>query len=244
MSKWPQYKANGDSAVLIEFENIISEAVNDNVQRFAVAIDTSKCDYIIETVPAYRSLCVYYDTQQINYAEIVALLQKIYQQLTESSRTAAMLVEIPVCYEEPFALDLAHVAKVNHLTKREVIDIHCSPYYRIYMLGFTAGFPYLGGLDKRIATPRLNKPRTNVAAGSVGIAAEQTGIYPTASPAGWQIIGRTPLKLYDVTRTEPILLKAGDYLHFYPINGQQFNEIAANRAAYKLIKKSYQRGAL
>ncbi len=244
MAKWPQYKANGDSAVLIEFENIISEDINDSVQQMALAIDRQKLDYIIEIVPTYRSLCVYYNALIIKYNDIVTVLQNIYQQIDKYDTVPTMLIEIPVCYDKVYAPDLDHVAKVNHLTRQEVIDIHSAPNYRIYMLGFSAGFPYLGGLDARIATPRLSEPRTSVAAGSVGIAAEQTGIYPEKSPAGWQIIGRTPLKLYDVTRTEPILLKAGDYLHFYPINGQQFNEIAANRAAYKLIKKSYQRGAL
>ncbi len=243
MTEWPQYKVYGDSAVLIEFDNIISEAVNDKVQQLAAAIDGAKCDYIIEVVPAYRSLCVYYNALAIEFADMVEVLRNIYQQVDQCDLAPAMLVEIPVCYDEAFAPDLAHVAKVNGLTKQEVIDIHSAAEYRIYMLGFTAGFPYLGGLDKRIATPRLSEPRTSVAAGSVGIAAEQTGVYPEESPAGWQIIGRTPLKLYDATRAEPILLKAGDYLHFYPISSQHFAEIAADRAAYKLIKRPYQRGA-
>ncbi len=242
MSKWPQYKANGDSAISIEFENIIAEPVNDKVQQMALAIARQKCDDIVEVVPTYRSLCVFYNALKTNYDDLVFRLKTIYQQIDNTQSSAATLIEIPVCYDKIFAPDLEHVAKVNHLTEQEVIDIHCAPHYRIYMLGFSAGFPYLGGLDKRIATPRLTKPRRAVAAGSVGIAAEQTGIYPAESPAGWQIIGRTPLKLYDVTRPQPILLKAGDYLHFYPISSQQFAEITANSRDYQPIKRPYQRG--
>ncbi len=242
MSKWPQYKANGDSAILIEFENVISETVNDKVQQMAMAIDGQNDDAIIEVVPTYRSLCVFYDALKISYDDLVDKLETIYQQLDSTTVSSASLIEIPVCYDKAFAPDLAHVAKVNQLTEQEVIDIHCAPHYRIYMLGFSAGFPYLGGLDKRIATARLNKPRNTVAAGSVGIAADQTGIYPEESPAGWQIIGRTPLKLYDITRSQPILLKAGDYLHFYPISSQQFSEIVANEKDYQPIIRPYQRG--
>lgn len=127
-----------------------------------------------------------------------------------------------------FGIDIKNVASYNNLTVDEVIKIHTSREYLIYMLGFTPGFPYLGGMDERIATPRLEVPRTKIYGGSVGIAGSQTGVYPIDSPGGWQIIGRTPLKLYDENREEQILLRAGDFIKFVPITLDEFIEIEKN----------------
>ncbi len=237
----PHYKQNGDSAILIEFDNVISEAVNDAVHQFAAAIIARQLDDVKEVVPSYRSLCVHYDAVAVDYSTMVAALEAVYAERATSCVAPAQIIEIPVCYEMPYALDLARVAAHNHLTPDEVVAIHSSADYRIYMLGFAPGFPYLGGIDKRIATPRLAVPRLAVAAGSVGIAGEQTGIYPLDSPAGWQIIGRTPLKLYDAQRERPILLRAGDYLHFYPISAARFAEIEMAGSAYQLITRPYRR---
>jgi KipI family sensor histidine kinase inhibitor len=137
------------------------------------------------------------------------------------------IVEIQVAYGDDFGPDLEFVAQHNNLTPEEVIQIHTSGTYLIYMLGFTPGFPFLGGLSEKIFTPRLEKPRQLVPAGSVGIAKNQTGIYPIDSPGGWQLIGRTPIKLYDPTGFPPILLKAGNYLRFKSISRKDFQEIAS-----------------
>ncbi len=238
---YPRYKPNGDSAILIEFNNQISEKVNCQVQQMAAAINRANLDYIDELVPTYRSLCVYYDACAVEYYQVVKTLQDFYDQLGDNPPQDGQLIEIPVCYETPYALDLEQVAAYHGLTDQQVIDLHSAVDYRIYMLGFAPGFPYLGGLDRRIATPRLATPRRSVAAGSVGIAGDQTGIYSLNSPAGWQIIGRTPLQLYDAKRSQPILLKAGDYLRFCPISAQRFAEIEALGADYQIIKRPYLR---
>jgi KipI family sensor histidine kinase inhibitor len=135
------------------------------------------------------------------------------------------VIEIPTLYGGDSGPDLDYVASHNGLTPEEVVQIHASGTYRIYMLGFTPGFPYLGGMDERIATPRLETPRTKISGGSVGIAGAQTGIYPIDSPGGWQIIGRTPLALYDPQREEPILLQAGESIRFVPIDQETYDRL-------------------
>lgn len=136
------------------------------------------------------------------------------------------IIEIPTLYGGDYGPDLPYVAEHNGITTEDVIKIHCSVDYLIYMLGFTPGFPYLGGMSEKIAAPRLSVPRTKIPAGSVGIAGKQTGIYPIESPGGWQLIGRTPLKLYDPKRQPPIVLQAGDYIRFVPISIDKYNEIS------------------
>lgn len=132
---------------------------------------------------------------------------------------------IPVCYGGEFGEDIAFVASHAGLTEQEVIDIHTGRDYLIFMLGFLPGFAYLGDMDKRLHTPRLSNPRTSIPAGSVGIGGEQTGIYPLASPGGWQLIGRTPVKPYDPTRADPILYRAGDYIRFFAVDEQEYRRI-------------------
>ncbi len=239
METWAQYKPNGDSAVLIEFENVINEQVNDKVRRMAQAIKRQGKDYVLELLPTYRSLCVFYNPLLIDYRQIVEALSEIERQLDQFKLEAPAIVEIPVCYDVAFALDLPDVAKLNNLTMEQVIEIHSAMDYRIYMLGFTPGFPYLGGMDRRIATPRLAKPRLKIAAGSVGIAGEQTGIYPAESPGGWRIIGRTPLKLYDVGRVNPALLRAGDYVRFCPISKREYDALVAMQLDDRPLKKTW-----
>ena len=135
------------------------------------------------------------------------------------------VIEIPVLYGGEMGPDIENVAEHNHKTVEEVIKIHTSEEYLIYMIGFIAGFPYLGGMSKEIATPRLKSPRVKIEGGSVGIAGEQTGIYPVASPGGWQLIGRTPLKLYDADREKPVLLEAGQYIKFAAVTEEEYKKI-------------------
>ncbi|HHY76979.1 MAG TPA: 5-oxoprolinase subunit PxpB, partial [Clostridiales bacterium] len=137
----------------------------------------------------------------------------------------AKVVEIPTIYGGEYGPDIEFVAQHNNLTVDEVIEIHSSRNYLIYMLGFTPGFPYLGGMSEKIETPRLKTPRTKIPAGSVGIAGKQTGIYPIDSPGGWQLIGRTPVKLYDPLADPPVLLNAGDYVRFVPIDEKEYKSI-------------------
>ena len=188
----------------------------------------------METVPTYRSLMIHYDPGIIQFAPLVQRLQSLLDGLDLVEIPPSQVLEIPVLYGGEMGPDLDFVAQHAQKTPQEVISIHTSTEYLIYMLGFTPGFAYLGGMDERIATPRLETPRVKIPAGSVGIAGSQTGIYPIDSPGGWQLIGRTPVRMYDPDRETPILPQAGQYIQFYPITQAEYNEIAAQEAADKV----------
>jgi KipI family sensor histidine kinase inhibitor len=177
---------------------------------------------IVELIPTYCSLLIQYDPMDLRYGQLRDRLGALVTQLDEVEMPPKQVVEIPVAYGGEYGPDLGEVARAHNISEEEVIKLHSEPEYPIYMLGFVAGFPYLGGMNKAIATPRKKSPRLKIEAGSVGIAGEQTGIYSVESPGGWQIIGRTPLKLYDVNRNEPVLLKAGQYIKFKPITKEEF----------------------
>lgn len=174
---------------------------------------------------------VYYNPLVITFDELAAKLRGKLRDVGEADLSVRKIVPIPVCYGGEFGPDLENVAAHAGLTEDEVISLHTGRDYLIDMLGFLPGFAYLGGLDERLHTPRLASPRTRIEPGSVGIGGAQTGIYPLASPGGWQIIGRTPLKPYDPDREEPILYSAGEYLRFVPITPDEYAAIEAQLAA-------------
>jgi inhibitor of KinA len=158
--------------------------------------------------------------------------QILIQELTElyktssNNKTSSRTWKIPVCYDLCLGLDLQQLADSKPLSVEEVIQLHCQPLYHVYFLGFLPGFPYLGGLDSRLATPRLASPRVQIPKGSVAIGDHQTGVYPNESPGGWNIIGRTPIELFDVKRSTPTFIQAGDKVKFNPINLDEFNKLA------------------
>lgn len=225
MYKETKYLLAGDKALSLEFGNAISEEINHKVRAMMIAIKDKEIGGIVEMTPTYRSLMVHYDPMVLNYNKLVDELKLIEQSIGSIDIDLPKVVEIPTVYGGEYGPDIENVAGHNHITVEEVIKIHSSRKYLIYMLGFTPGFPYLGGMDEKIATPRLKTPRTKIAGGSVGIAGSQTGIYPIDSPGGWQLIGKTPLKLYDPQKSEPILLNAGDYIQFVPVGEEEFKEI-------------------
>lgn len=212
----------GDQALVVEFGQEISEELNRKVQILNQKITDRKIEGIVETVPTFRSLLVTYDPAVIGFQKLKQILEKIPADVDMSGDQGHHVVEIPVCYGGEFGEDLLDVAAHAGLSEEEVIRLHSEKEYNIYMLGFLPGFPYLGGLDPRLHTPRLANPRTKIPAGSVGIGGEQTGIYPLDSPGGWRLIGRTPLKLYDPDREEPFLYQAGDYIRFVPITREEY----------------------
>lgn len=226
-----RYITAGDSALVIEYGNSISEEICSKIRLTNIAIKESNIEGIIETVPTYRSLMVHYDPMIIGYHELVKKLEGLEGRFDVMKLPPPDIYEIPTLYGGQYGPDIENVARHNGLTVEEVIQIHTSTDYLIYMLGFTPGFPYLGGMDERIATPRLKTPRTKIPGGSVGIAGAQTGIYPIESPGGWQLIGRTPLKLYDPGSDKPFLLKAGNYVRFTSIDQHEFDRISAEVAS-------------
>lgn len=216
----------GDSAVSVELGQEINPAVNRRVMALQSclkgAVENGVLSGIVEMVPAYCTLLLVYDPLVIGCGELVQRVAAIASamQLTDAGRRE--VIEIPVVYGGIYGPDLGEVAAYHGMTEEEVIRLHSVPEYLIYMLGFVAGFPYLGGMDERLATPRKSSPRLKIAAGSVGIAGGQTGIYSVESPGGWQIIGRTPLKLYDAAKEPPVLLSAGQYIRFKPVSEMEF----------------------
>ena len=220
-----RFLLTGDTSLCVEFGNEISNEINKQIRAFNIALANSKIPGIVETVPTYRSLMVHYDPGVILYGSLVKKLQGLLGQLDSIEIPPSEVLEIPVLYGGEEGPDLAFVAEHNGKTPEEVIKIHTSTEYLIYMLGFTPGFTYLGGMSDEIATPRLKTPRVKIPAGSVGIAGSQTGVYPIDSPGGWQLIGRTPLRLFDMERAEPFLLKAGQKVVFKPITQEEYDAI-------------------
>jgi inhibitor of KinA len=215
----------GDQGVQLKFSDQVDEATSYRIRSFINSLERQKYLPIIECVPAYTTLSIYYDALKINYDELVQELQVLASEQNEDSHKECYIVEIPTCYGGTYGPDIEQVASHNNVSKEKVISIHSSKPYLIYMLGFSPGFPYLGGMSGQISTPRRSTPRSAVVGGSVGIAGNQTGIYPVESPGGWNIIGRTPLRLYDPDADQPILLRAGDYIRFVPIDENTFEQM-------------------
>ena len=238
----------GDAAVTVELGKEISPATGKAVKNLDAVIKASGKKGILETIPTFRSLTILYDPEKLSYKSIVSFIEKSAKTASEIKDTdnEKTIHEIPVCYEGEFAEDLKDVAKINGLSTEEVISIHTGTDYLIYMLGFLPGFAYLGGLDKRIETPRLETPRTKIPAGSVGIGGNQTGIYPLASPGGWRLIGKTPVLPFDKRRKDPILYKSGEYIRFKRIDKETFDkiekEVEEGKYIHKIIKEAVRNG--
>jgi len=211
----------GDSALVVEFGDEISLGVNRKVHAVADALGKASLPGLAEAVPTYRSLLIHYDPLRLSCDEVKAFVSAVLQTCEEKPPLRPRVVEIPVAYGGGFGPDIEFVAEYNGLAVEEVIRLHSGTAYIVYMMGFAPGFTYLGGMPEAIATPRLETPRTLVPAGSVGIAGEQTGIYPIATPGGWRLIGRTPLKLFDPERDPPTLVQAGDAVRFVPIAAEE-----------------------
>jgi inhibitor of KinA len=224
----------GDSAVLVELGTSIDTATSARVVDLAARVRASAKTGLLDIVPAYASLAVHFDPATLTIAETMDLVARCASESEGSAApvdaSAPAAMEIPVLYDESTGPDLQAVAEHAGCAIAEVIERHAAPEYRVYMLGFLPGFPYLGTVDARIAMPRHTSPRPRVAAGSVGIAGRQTGIYPRESPGGWQIIGRTPLVLFDPGRTPPALLSPGDTVRFRPIEQAEFRRLERRSA--------------
>jgi KipI family sensor histidine kinase inhibitor len=238
-----RFLLTGDTSLSAEFGNEISEEINAQIRAFTIALEKSGIAGIVELVPTYRSCMIHYDPGVVTYAALTKQLEGVLARLDSITIPPSDVLEVPVLYGgEEMGPDLAFVAEHAGLSEQEVVDIHTSTEYLIYMLGFTPGFTYLGGMSDKLETPRLKQPRVKIPAGSVGIAGKQTGVYPIDSPGGWQLIGRTPVKMYDPNRETPILPKAGQYIKFRAIDRAEYDEIAAAAEAGSYVCRTYPRG--
>jgi inhibitor of KinA len=219
-----QFFNMGDRGLLLEFGDEISQEINEKVRRMAFAIQSETVPGILETVPTYRSLLVLYNPLILCINDLKKKLELIEEGLQQSPFPEPVLTRIPVVYGGKFGPDLDSVAEYHRSAPEEIIRLHCSRAYHIYLIGFMPGFPYMGELPEGLVTPRLKSPRLSVPAGSVAIAQKQTGIYPMDSPGGWQLLGRTPVRMFDPGRDPPAYLRMGDRVQFYPIGEKEFEE--------------------
>ena len=223
-----------ESSLLISFGDVIHEELHALVMQAKAAIEANPFPGFVETVPAYTSLAVYYKPEEVKQTgetvstTVIETLEILLASATTNQVTTTNnVIELPVCYDIEFAADLIETAEHLQLTTEELITIHNSKPYKVFMLGFTPGFPYMGTVDERIFTQRKQQPRLEIEPGSVAIAGNQTGIYPFATPGGWNIIGRTPLLMFDQNRPNPFLLKAGDEVKFKQISKEEFKTLSA-----------------
>ena len=222
----PRFLLAGDRGLVVELGAAIDPEINRKVREISVSLEETPIVGVTEVIPTYRSVLICYDPVRINPERLRKEILDRERSLDKLEIPPPETTEIPVAYGDEFGPDMEFVAQHNRLSPEEVIQIHSSGTYLIYMIGFTPGFPFLGGLSEKLFTPRLENPRQSVPAGSVAIANNQTGIYSLDSPGGWRLIGRTPIKVYDPTRSPPIILKAGNYLRFKRISRDEFQEIA------------------
>ena len=229
---------SGEDALIVEYGDGIDPVINDHVYGLADAIDAFGNDSILELIPTYRSLLVHYDSQVSSPNEMIEFLGALITETNNSSdgteKTLRRVYELPVVYGGAHGQDLEDVANHAGMTPADVIAIQSGSDYRVYMLGFAPGFPYLGGMDDRIAIPRLTTPRVRVPAGSVGIAGSQTGVYPKASPGGWRLIGNTPVSLFNPEVNPPVPFLPGSFIRFNPITEED-----AERVSEQVTSREY-----
>ncbi len=211
----------GDSALVLAFAARIDLELNDRVHALAAALLTALGSDRVECVPAYHTLTVHFDPMQDDFETLSAVIVGMPEESGHALQSARQ-ISIPVCYDARLAPDLAAVAEHAGLSTETLVHLHSTADYRVYFLGFKPGFAYLGGLPEALHMPRRASPRLNVPAGAVGIGGAQTGIYPSPSPGGWQLIGRTPLSLFDVQKSPPSLLQPGDRLMVEVITFSEF----------------------
>ena len=211
----------GDRGFLVELGDEISRQINQKVRALFIGLAGHNLKGIKELVPGYRSLMVVYDPLVSSLSSFKSQIMDIWGTVDEAQLPSPRIVEIPVVYGDEFGPDLEWVAHYLKMTPEEVIRLHTQPTYQVYMIGFMPGYPYMGEVVDSLVTPRRETPRTHVMQGSVGIAQKQTGIYPVTSPGGWQIIGRTPIRLFDPQKTPPSFLEMGDQVKFYTITAEE-----------------------
>lgn len=232
----PSFAPLGDTALTVTFGDTIREETNNKVLSLFNLLHYEKLEEVIDVIPAYTTLTIVYDFINIYkqgnrspYEYMLKKVQKAIHEMGIAKPSAAKVIQIPVCYDVSLSRDLAVISREKDIPIDEIVQLHTSAIYHVYMIGFLPGFSYMGSVDERIAMPRKAVPELNIAAGSVGIAGEQTGIYPLDSPGGWNIVGCTPWKMFDANKRAPCILQAGDKVKFQEITLNRFYEIKRSR---------------
>lgn len=221
---FPRILACGDSALSVELSDTIDEAISERVIALAKSLSDEPVDGIEELAPTYRSLMVVYDPAVIRGRDLAATLHQRLHGLSVGSGHARRF-DVPVVYGGAVGMDLQELADMKGLTRSQLIELHASAEYRVYMIGFAPGFAYLGGLPELLHTPRLATPRQRIEASAIGIGGKQASINSVPGPSGWRFIGRTPLRLFDPVRPQPFLLVAGDRLRFRPVTEEEASQL-------------------
>ena len=224
-AKYPRIMPTGDRALTVELGNEIDEKINARLMSFIRMLEDEKIKGIEEYVPSFRAVLIHYNPSILTYEKLSAIVCRELEKPVTEVAHHKRIVKVPVCYDREYGPDIEDVAKHAGMSVDEVIKLHTATPYLVYMLGFQPGFPYLGGLDERLHTPRLETPRVKLEAGSVGIGGGQTGIYPMESPGGWRIIGVTPVRCYNPDKDIPIPYMAGDYIKFEAVTKEEFGRL-------------------
>jgi inhibitor of KinA len=217
----PVFRLMGDRAILVEVGDDISPQINQRVRALCLELDNHSVRGVKELVPSYRSLMVVYDPLRVSLGALKSAVGDIWNKLDLSQLPRPKTLKIPVVYGDEYGPDLEWVADFHKISPEEVIRLHTQPTYLVYLIGFMPGYPYMGEVPDRLITPRRETPRTHVPRGSVGIAQKQTGIYSVTSPGGWQILGRTPVNLFDPQKRPPSLLETGDRVKFHAMQAEE-----------------------
>jgi inhibitor of KinA len=215
----------GDATLVVEFEERIDSALNARAVATAEALRTAAIAGVRDVVPTYRSVAVYFDPLLTDHDALVRQLEEAAARPVPAETGEHALIRVPVCYGDDFGPDLPDIAKFAHATEAEVVEIHTSRTYRVFMLGFMPGFAYMGLVDSRIALPRRETPRVRVPRGSVCVAGVQTSVHPVEAPSGWHLIGRTPVRPFNPSRRDPFLMKPADEVQFYSIDRHEFDRL-------------------
>ncbi|WP_282020701.1 5-oxoprolinase subunit PxpB [Planomicrobium okeanokoites] len=222
----------GDQTIILEIGNEINEETHHRVRAVTALLETDPPQWMTEFIPAFTTVSIVYSPLQVSYEEAKLELAALLKNASEITLPPPRTIELPVCYGGDHGPDLEYVARHNGLSAEEVIAIHTGASYTVHMIGFAPGFPYLGGMSEKIAAPRKVSPRVTIQERSVGIAGNQTGVYPISTPGGWQLIGRTPTRLFLPDHEIPSLLSAGDTVVFRQITADEYQTLEEKENAY------------
>jgi KipI family sensor histidine kinase inhibitor len=242
MNNFPKIRPMGERGILIEFAPEIDEKLLEKLLFYKNKIEKLYNEVTVEVINTYNSLLINYMFSIEDVYDDISRLRKLFKEAKIGKLNGREIVYLPVCYQEEFGWDLELIAKEKNVTKKEIIQLHTTPIYTVYFIGFLPGFLYLGGLDKKLRISRKNQPRMEIEKGAVGIGENQTGIYPKSSPGGWQILGNCPVNLFDKNSNPPCEISAGDKVKFYSVSKDEFEDVSEqiSKGKFELKKENYE----